>query len=304
VDESLSISVPESPIEICSVQRDEQPASESLVRQIAFPKPNKLVETLLLSAIKLPPQIRSEYDLEPIKDLADSMRLHGQLQPGGVDEDNNLIFGYRRYFAKELLGESTMDVVRYPGRLPAGVFKTLQLIENIQRLDISSAEFYQALKQLTEDFPGITRESLAKLVCKSLSTISRAFKVDEAIPAVKDAFLNGELNRAQVVEIAMRPDAEQPAALTDALNGATRERLGAGRRKAKRTPVKKQTDRIEYQSPAGVKIVASGPALTPENVIEALGDFKSEMETARDSGVDLRNFEGARRAAAASGGAA
>jgi hypothetical protein len=64
-----------------------------------------LTKNLKIAEIKLTSNIRDEYDIEEIAQLAIDIYQHGQLQPVLLTKDNYLIAGYRRYNAFLLLND-------------------------------------------------------------------------------------------------------------------------------------------------------------------------------------------------------
>jgi len=103
-----------------------------------------------LSKIKPNPfQVRQDFDKDKIKELADSIKVNGLLQPIGVREANDgyqIVFGERRYRAIELLGyeyiECNIMDIDDKDMFVDG------LIENIVREDIDEIEKANGLYEL------------------------------------------------------------------------------------------------------------------------------------------------------------
>src|SRR5262245_34952546 len=122
-----------------------------------------------------PEQPRQHFSPEELRELAESIKTHGVLQPIVVEEDQNgfvILVGERRWRAAQVVGVSRIPaVVRKPGsdRL------ALALIENAQREDLNPVEEAEALQKLTAR--GYTNRQVAQLVNKSESLISEALSL-------------------------------------------------------------------------------------------------------------------------------
>lgn len=113
-----------------------------------------------------------------IKELADSIEQYGQLEPIGIEFDENengkfkLVYGHRRLIAiSKILKEKNVKVVRVSGN---NRIET-QLIENIHRKDLSDLELAEALKKIQEQAKSkgkdLKNKELAKIVSKSVDWI-------------------------------------------------------------------------------------------------------------------------------------
>lgn len=110
---------------------------------------------------------------EGIKELADSIKQYGQLEPIGIEFDENengkfkLVYGHRRLIAiSKILKEKNVKVVRVSGNNRVET----QLIENIHRKDLTDLELAEALKKIQEQTKSKNKE-LAKIVSKSVDWV-------------------------------------------------------------------------------------------------------------------------------------
>ena len=100
---------------------------------------------LALSEIKVGERMRKTFD--GIEELAESIRIHGQIEPIVLDEGNNLIAGERRLKAHHLLKMTTIKV-SYLNDLTMLQKKEIELEENIQRKNFTWQEEVAAKLQL------------------------------------------------------------------------------------------------------------------------------------------------------------
>ncbi|GHV01257.1 putative chromosome-partitioning protein ParB [Campylobacterota bacterium] len=126
------------------------------------------VLALEIDSIKPNPfQPRSNFDESALKELADSIKQHGLLQPIVVIEQNGsyvLIAGERRLRASKIAGFETIRAV--VADITYGKLRELALIENIQRQDLNPLELAQSFHELINEHD-LTHEALSDIVGKS-----------------------------------------------------------------------------------------------------------------------------------------
>ena len=129
-------------------------------------------------------QPRKKFDQEQMEELAESIKLHGVLQPLLVQKKDGLyeiIAGERRWRAAKLAGLKEVPVVirQYTPQESMEV----ALIENLQREDLNPIEAAKAYQRLIQEF-GLKQEEIAAKVAKNRTTITNAMrllKLDEGI---------------------------------------------------------------------------------------------------------------------------
>lgn len=139
-----------------------------------------------------PEQMRKNFPAESLRELADSIRQHGVLQPilvRRLPDGFELIAGERRWRAARLAG-----VVRVPAivrrEADAEDSLLLGLIENLQREDLDPIEEARGIKRLIDQF-GLTHEEAAARLGKHRVAISQALRLLSACPAVISATAAG-----------------------------------------------------------------------------------------------------------------
>jgi ParB family chromosome partitioning protein len=131
-------------------------------------------------------QPRKRFNEESLNELADSIRVHGVIQPVVVQQlpDNfyQLVAGERRWRAAQLAG-----LVRLPALVrEAGSNSSLEiaLIENLQREDLNPIEEAQAYEKLIVEF-GLTQEDVARRVGKNRATVTNMLRLLRLPPEVQ-----------------------------------------------------------------------------------------------------------------------
>ncbi|HXD80704.1 MAG TPA: ParB/RepB/Spo0J family partition protein [Candidatus Acidoferrum sp.] len=137
-------------------------------------------------------QVRTRFDAEPLAELAESIRLHGILQPllvRRLADGYELIAGERRWRAARLAGLTAVPAVI---RSDAGNDEqlVLGLIENLQRADLDPIEEARGLRRLTEEF-GLTHDEVAQKIGKHRVSVTQALRLLAACPAVQSAVAAG-----------------------------------------------------------------------------------------------------------------
>ncbi len=147
-----------------------------------------------------PHQPRTTFDRERLDELAESIKLHGLIQPLIVTETVEgyvLIAGERRWRASQLAGLEQVPVI-VKETTPQDMLE-LALIENVQRADLNALEEAHAYRQLIDEF-GLTQEEVAERVGKARSTVANLLRIltlpDEVQAAVNDGRLSGAHARA------------------------------------------------------------------------------------------------------------
>lgn len=141
-----------------------------------------------------PWQPRRDFDAEGIRELADSIREHGVLQPVLVRElpggGFQLIAGERRWQAARLAGHSEI-----PCRVIDVIDQTaceLALEENLKRKDLNDIEKARAFKRYLDEF-GASIEELSKQLSMSRPAVSNLLRLLELPEPVQVALAQGKI---------------------------------------------------------------------------------------------------------------
>jgi len=141
-----------------------------------------------------PEQPRLRFDESALESLAESIRIHGVLQPLVVrpdGEDFVLIAGERRYLASKRAGLPSVPVV--VRNVPEPAAYELSLVENLQRQDLNPVEEARAYAHLVEDFD-YTHVEIANRVGKSRSAISNTLRLLELPGEILELITRGFLS--------------------------------------------------------------------------------------------------------------
>ena len=142
-----------------------------------------------------PHQPRKNFDKDKLKELADSIKEHGILQPLVVtklkDDNFELIAGERRLSAAKIAGLSHIPVIvrdsSEQGKLE------LALVENLQRDNLNPIERAYAFKKLINVFNFI-QEDIAKRVGKSREAVANTLRLLDLPAEIQRAILENGLS--------------------------------------------------------------------------------------------------------------
>lgn len=139
-------------------------------------------------------QPRKIFDENALKELSESIKAHGLLQPIIVTQKENgymLIAGERRLRATKLLGQSKIRAI--VADFADKNLRELALIENIQREDLNPIEFANSYKELINEYK-ITQEELGNIVKKSRPVITNTMRLLNLSDFTQQALIDGKIS--------------------------------------------------------------------------------------------------------------
>lgn len=150
------------------------PSTESVVEQSKTAAPVNAVNLIPVGQIERNPfQPRKHFEQEPLMELADSIKLHGIIQPLTVrklsDKEYQLISGERRLRASKEAGLT--EVPAYIRTADDEQMLEMALIENIQREDLNPMEIAQSYQRMVDEL-GLKQLELGDKVGKKRSTVT------------------------------------------------------------------------------------------------------------------------------------
>lgn len=157
-----------------------------------------------------PYQPRREFDQDRLKELSDSIRQYGVLQPlvvsrveqslddGSIKVSYELIAGERRLRASKLAGISQVPVVVRTGDDSRAKLE-LAIIENLQREDLNPVERAHSFQQLAEEFK-LSWADVGRKVGKSREYVSNTVRILMLPQDILDA-----ISKKQITEGHTRP---------------------------------------------------------------------------------------------------
>ena len=141
-----------------------------------------------------PNQPRKTFDKESLNELAESIKVHGLLQPIIVNEMPDgymIIAGERRFKACQLSGIKEVDAIvkQYTAKQVAEI----AIIENLQREDLNPVELAKGIKRLMDEH-GLTQEKVAERLSMSRSAVANNLRILYLYPEVLELVEKGKVS--------------------------------------------------------------------------------------------------------------
>lgn len=163
-----------------------------------------------------PYQPRREFDEDRLKELSDSIRQYGVLQPlvvsrqetmlenGGVKVEYELIAGERRLRASKLAKLTQVPVVVRTGDDSRAKLE-LAIIENLQREDLNSVERAQSFQRLADEFK-LTWAEVGRKMGKSREYVSNTVRILMLPQDILDAIAKRQISEGHTRPLLMLID--------------------------------------------------------------------------------------------------
>ena len=151
-----------------------------------------------------PYQPRREFNEQKLKELSESIRMYGLLQPitvtrkeislsdGSFRTEYELIAGERRLRASKLAGLSQIPVIIRSGEETDLMKLELAIIENLQREDLNPIDRAEAFRQLADRFE-LSHTQVAAKVGRSREYVSNTLRLLQLPQHIMEAIQGGEL---------------------------------------------------------------------------------------------------------------
>jgi ParB family chromosome partitioning protein len=219
-----------------------------------------------ISAIEADPnQPRRSFDEEKLQELSESIKLYGVLSPilvraGALPGRYTIISGERRYRASQIAGLAAIPAIVSQGEGEDSRTLAIQLVENLQRDDLSSLERAQAIGAL-RDGHNLSIRDIAEKLSISKSAVQRSLE----ILSLPDDLLNALREGASESKVLLVAKIEDPAVRATYLKDIdvlTRAQIGQSVEQKRPTP---SQDTVES------KVMTAEDQRIAEEIQRALG---------------------------------
>ncbi|MEK9184748.1 MAG: ParB/RepB/Spo0J family partition protein [Patescibacteria group bacterium] len=161
-----------------------------------------------------PYQPRREFDEARLKDLAESIRMYGILQPlvvtrrefekegGGLAVEYELISGERRLRGAKIAGLAQVPTIIRNSEEDARVKLELAIIENLQREDLNAVDRARAFEQLVKEF-NMKHTQIAEKMGKSREYVSNSLRILLLPEEIINALSEGKISEGHTRPLLM-----------------------------------------------------------------------------------------------------
>lgn len=182
----MAIPEPQMPMDPLNTPLPNSAEGEALKKSQYFN--NAIFWIELEKIVPNPYQPRKDFDPHALKDLADSIRMYGLLQPlvvtrkeiiredGSFATRYELISGERRWRASRLAGLSQAPVIIRAQEEDARVKLELAIIENLQREDLNAIDRARSFQRLADEF-GLKHFQIAEKMGKSREYVTNSIRL-------------------------------------------------------------------------------------------------------------------------------
>ena len=203
-----------------------------------------------------PFQPRTEFNVEDLVELQESLKASGLLQPITIrrrpgKDGFELIAGERRLRAATKLGWKEIPAIIR--EIDDKTLLTLALVENLQRTDLNPIEEGEGYHRLLHNF-GLTQQQIAETVGKDRTTIANMLRVLQLPESVRRLLQDGKLSMGHAKVLLGLDDSDKIVALANEIvrEGLTVRELEQRLRQGDVTPRKGKAGRprtVDRQSP-------------------------------------------------------
>ncbi len=163
-----------------------------------------------------PYQPRREFEEGPLRDLSESIRQYGVMQPltvsrtefekpeGGIGVEYELIAGERRLRASKLAGISQVPVIIRMGDTSQEKLE-LAIIENLQREDLNPVERARAFSRLAAEFK-LQHGDIGKKIGRSREYVSNTLRILALPDEILQALGEGKISEGHTRPLLMLID--------------------------------------------------------------------------------------------------
>ena len=236
-------------------------------------------------------QSREEFDDGELRQFADNIKQHGQLQPGVCWLDPGrmrlvLICGERRYRALKLAGSTTMAVRVIRGTLSPGQMLQINLAENIQRSSLNNIERAKAFRRLMQ-LEDLNASEVASRMNVTISMVSRDLSLLDLPEVLQARIADGELPASVGSHIARIDDEETRRAFAQRYQSGELTRDGVAREISRLSRPKggSKSQRLAVKL-AGLSVSVAGKPdkLTIDTLLGVFGRICKEARSLKDYG--------------------
>jgi len=179
------------------------------------------IEELSVESISPNPfQPRKHFDEAALKELSESVKQHGLLQPIVVIEKEDgylLIAGERRLRAHKLAKMPTIKAIIADAHIDEFRLRELALIENIQRENLNAIELANSYAELIE-VHNITHDELSSIVHKSRSQITNTMRLLALSMYAKEQVSSGKISQGHA-KVLVGLDEKKQKVIIDSIIG-------------------------------------------------------------------------------------
>ena len=158
-------------------------------------------------------QPREVFNEQALRELADSIRAHGVIQPiivRKIGDKYEIIAGERRYKASAMAGLTKIPAIIR--NLDDKETSKVALLENLQRKNLNPIEEAMAYKRLLDEFH-LKQDEIAERVAKSRTAVTNSMRLLKLDEKVQQMLIDEMISAGHARAILALPDKEKQASV-------------------------------------------------------------------------------------------
>lgn len=251
-----------------------------------------IVDINLEELVPDPMQPRKSLSEREMRELVESLKLHGQIVPAIVvkeDERRLVVDGWRRWQACKLAGLTSLRCCLLDKHPTASELLTMQIVVNCTRSDLTLYERFEAYQRLAQ-LEKLTNAELATRLSVTKGTVTRVLSIGSLAPEVQALVRDGKISSVNAYALARMTASDQEAALIGISKGTSGRAELEQLARSKNSNKGPKPSRVCCELPNCSVLLRGNEPISLDGMIEVFENLIRAIRKARKDGYDVATF--------------